>query len=103
MDREPDDEGAEAHHNLTKHLAHSTVRRRILNEVELALRKIKIGVYRVRIPATLLFPVRDYKSFHRRERACGAPSVLVRYERLYIVGYNRHRPTPKAMSAPHGD
>jgi DnaK suppressor protein len=49
IDREPDDEGAEANRNLTTHLILSTLdrERRILHEIELALERMKTGVYGV--------------------------------------------------------
>jgi DnaK suppressor protein len=49
IDREPDDEGAEANRNLTTHLLLSNLDRdrRILNEIELALERMKTGEYGV--------------------------------------------------------
>jgi DnaK suppressor protein len=49
IEREPDDECAEANHNLTKHLALSTLDldRNILSQIELALGRMKSGAYGV--------------------------------------------------------
>jgi DnaK suppressor protein len=47
IDREPDDEGAEASRNLATHLLLSNLDRdrRILGEIELALERMKTGEY----------------------------------------------------------
>ena len=47
IDREPDDEGAEASRNLATHLLLSNLDRdrRILGEIELALERLKTGEY----------------------------------------------------------
>ncbi len=47
VEREPDDEGAEANHNLNKHLILSSLDRDrlLLNEVEQALKRIRAGAY----------------------------------------------------------
>ena len=47
IEREPDDEGAEANHNLDKHLILSSLDRdrSLLNEIELALKRIRAGGY----------------------------------------------------------
>lgn len=49
IDREPDDEGAEANRNLATHLLLSNLDRdrRILSEIELALERLKTGEYGV--------------------------------------------------------
>jgi DnaK suppressor protein len=47
MERGPDEEGAEANHNLSKHLILSSLARDrfILNDVELAIQRMQTGVY----------------------------------------------------------
>jgi DnaK suppressor protein len=47
VEREPDDECAEANHNLNKHLILSILDRDrfILNDIELALKRIRAGSY----------------------------------------------------------